>query len=101
MVQTYYESIGRNGNFLLNIPVDHRGLIHEADSAAMMQLRQQIKLDFKEDLIYKATLKASNERGNNYGVDRLKDREKASYWATAEEVNSAEIEIKFDARRIE
>ncbi len=97
LVQTYYESIGRNGNFLLNIPVDHRGLIHEADSAAMMQLSQQIKLDFKEDLIYKATLSASNERGNNYGVDRLKDREKASYWATAEEVNSAEIEIKFDA----
>ena len=97
LVQTYYESIGRNGNFLLNIPVDHRGLIHEADSAAMMQLSQQIKLDFKEDLIQKATLKASNERGNNYGVDRLKNREKASYWATAEGVNSAEIEIQFDA----
>ena len=97
LVQTYYESIGRNGNFLLNIPVDNRGLIHEADSAAMMQLSQQIKLDFKEDLIYKATLSASNERGNNYGVDRLKDREKASYWATAEGVNSAEIEIKFDS----
>jgi alpha-L-fucosidase len=36
LMETYYNSIGRNGTLLLNFPIDTRGLIHENDEKAAL-----------------------------------------------------------------
>jgi alpha-L-fucosidase len=36
LMETYYNSIGRNGTFLLNFPIMPNGLIHENDEKADM-----------------------------------------------------------------
>lgn len=50
LMKIYYGSIGRNGNLLLNIPVDRRGLIHGNDSARLMEFKNQIDKNFEENI---------------------------------------------------
>ena len=44
LLDIYYKSVGRNANLLLNLPVDRRGLVHENDVAALMELRKTLLL---------------------------------------------------------
>ena len=98
LIRTYYESIGRNGNFLLNLPVDTRGLVHEADVAQLMALKQQIDKDFKDELGQEAKAFASNERGksSSYCARMVNDGNPDTYWATDDGVTSGSIELQFD-----
>lgn len=98
LVDTYYESVGRNGNFLLNLPVDARGLVHETDERQLIRLREQIEADFAKELASEAKISATNVRGNNetYGPNNTTDGNKASYWATDDGVTSASLTADFD-----
>ena len=42
-MDTYYNSIGRNGTLLLNFPIDAKGLIHENDEKAALGICQSSK----------------------------------------------------------
>ncbi len=46
----YLKSVGRGANFLLNMPPDRRGLIHENDSAALMQFKKLRDESFSKNL---------------------------------------------------
>ena len=46
----YYQSVGHNTNLILNIPIDRRGRVHPADSAAMMALKKRIDQTFSTNL---------------------------------------------------
>ena len=43
LFEIYLQSVGRGANLLLNVPPDPRGLIHEADSAALMGFYEKRK----------------------------------------------------------
>ena len=47
----YLKSVGRGANLLLNVPPDKRGLIHEADSAALIQFRRLRDESFSTNLL--------------------------------------------------
>ncbi|MBM1106191.1 alpha-L-fucosidase [Aurantibacter crassamenti] len=99
LVRTYYESIGRNGNFLLNLPVDSRGLVHEKDVEQLMTLKTQIDKDFAKELTTSgAKISASNVRGNssNYAAENAIDGNPETYWATDDGVVSGTLTIAFD-----
>lgn len=51
LMDLYYRSVGQNANFLLNVPADTRGLIHESDVAALMGFKALRDKAFKRDLI--------------------------------------------------
>ncbi|MFM1879153.1 MAG: hypothetical protein RLZZ241_2019 [Bacteroidota bacterium] len=97
LVRTYYESIGRNGNFLLNLPVDKRGVVHETDAARILALKQQIDLDFETELGKSANATASNTRGNSrrFGANLVNDNNPNTYWATDDGVHSGSLELEF------
>jgi alpha-L-fucosidase len=94
----YFKSVGRNGNLLLNLPVDRRGLVHENDSAALMQLRKYLDESFALNLAKNKTVKVSSSRGNStqYSGKNLTDANSKTYWATDDEVKNAEIEIDLE-----
>lgn len=46
----YYQSVGHNTNLILNIPIDRRGLVHPADSTAMLQLKSRLDQTFTRAL---------------------------------------------------
>ncbi|MCV9927533.1 alpha-L-fucosidase [Flavobacterium sp. LS1R49] len=98
MVDIYYESIGRNANLLLNLPVDRRGLVHENDEARLKELVATIKEDFKTELLSGSKVSADNVRGNNteFAAKNAIDGNKNTYWATDDNVKTASIVFEFD-----
>lgn len=98
LVRTYYESIGRNGNFLLNLPVDTRGLVHENDVAKLMALKKQLDADFKVELAQSTKLTASNIRGGDmtYAPTKVNDGDNSTYWATDDGVTKASLTLEFE-----
>jgi alpha-L-fucosidase len=50
----YFESVGRNTNLLLNIPIDRDGLVNPADSIALMQLRARLDATFSQNIALKS-----------------------------------------------
>lgn len=50
LLKVYYGSVGGNANFLLNVPPDKRGLIHEHDAARLKQLGDALRDNFRVNL---------------------------------------------------
>lgn len=97
LVDIYYESVGRNSNLLLNLPVDTRGLVHENDIERLMALKEQIDKDFVTNLALSARVQASNTRGNaaDFAPDRVADGDPETYWSTDDGVTQGVIELVF------
>jgi alpha-L-fucosidase len=92
----YYKSAGRSANLLLNLPVDRRGLVHENDSAALMQLRQRLDATFTNNLAAGQTAVAENIRGKakEYAAAHLLDGNNSTYWTTDDAVKTAVVEVQ-------
>ncbi len=90
----YYYSVGRNANLLLNLPVDRRGLVHENDIQALMELRGRLDSTFNNGFAAEARVKASNSRGKGFRPARLTDGYNNTYWTTKDEVKEATLRIK-------
>ena len=69
LMEIYYNSVGRNGLLLLNVPPDTRGRIPAEDSAVLVAFRAERDRIFSKDLAQGAVVKAYCEYG-----DRLKDK---------------------------
>ncbi|WP_242921198.1 alpha-L-fucosidase [Pontibacter liquoris] len=85
----YYNSVGRNGVLLLNIPPDTRGLVHESDVRSLQgwpQLRQET---FHTNLAAKAKITSAN--GKN--AKALRDGKYTSYWTTRGSDTTAVLEL--------
>lgn len=95
LIKTYYESIGRNGNFLLNLPVDTRGLVNEEDEKQLMALKKQLDKDFAVDLAQDKMVSATDTRGNSsdFGPQNINDTNPESYWATNDSIKQAALTI--------
>jgi alpha-L-fucosidase len=95
LLDIYYHSVGRNANMLLNIPVDPRGLIHETDSARLMELAEALKSDFAKDLAFGKKATASNVRGKSkqFAPALANDNNPATYWATGDSIKKASLTI--------
>ncbi len=98
LMDTYYNSIGRNGTLLLNFPIMPNGLINEIDENAALKLAQAVKEEFAINLANNKKAEASNVRGNakKFGADKAIDGNKDSYWATDDSVKTASLTIDFD-----
>jgi alpha-L-fucosidase len=97
LMDTYYNSIGRNGTLLLNFPIMPNGLIHENDEKAALEFAKAVKEAFAVNLVEKAKAQASNVRGNvkEFGADKAIDGDKDTYWATDDDVTKASLTINF------
>ncbi|MBS9766605.1 MAG: alpha-L-fucosidase [Flavobacteriaceae bacterium] len=98
LVDIYYHSVGRNGNLLLNFPINKKGLISENDIAHLQQMTQILKEDFADNLAKNTKVKASNVRGNDskYEAKNVIDTDKNTYWATDDDVKEASLTLRFD-----
>jgi alpha-L-fucosidase len=97
LMDTYYNSIGRNGTLLLNFPIMPNGLIHENDEKAAIEFAKAVKEAFAVNLVEKAKAQASNVRGNakEFDADKAIDGDKDTYWATDDNVIKASLTIDF------
>lgn len=101
----YCVSTGRGASFLLNVPPDRRGLIHEADAASLRGFGRIMNATFANNLAAGAKVKATNTR-HGYDPKHLLNDKPGSYWAADENNNESEIvftlrrEAKFDLVRV-
>ena len=98
LLDIYYNSIGRNASFLLNFPVDTRGLIHEKDVEQVMKLAKTIESDFANNLVAGQKVEASNIRGNSkkYKAENVTDGNPETYWATDDNIIISSLTIDFE-----
>lgn len=95
LMEIYYKSIGQNSSLLINFPVDRRGLIHEKDEEAILRMADKIKEDFAVNLAKEASLTATANRGEGFGVENLSDGDFDTYWSTPDGQIQAAVEIDF------
>ena len=94
LTDLYYRSVGHNGTFLLNFPVDKDGLIHPIDSAHAVDYHKLVAAELSNNLLKKVSIKASNVRDKKlYGTQNLTDGNYDTYWATEDGVTTASLEI--------
>lgn len=82
LIDNWYHSVGMNGNFLLNLPPDRRGLIHENDIKRLTELKKYLDDAFTINHAEKASANASNTRGKAFSAKKAIDENPETYWAT-------------------
>lgn len=95
LVDIWYHSVGRNGNLLLNLPPDRRGLIHENDIARLAELRRYLDRAFSTNYAAGGKAEASHVRSRRYGASHVLDGDPDTYWAADEGVLRASLDIEF------
>ncbi|MFC2118051.1 alpha-L-fucosidase [Bacteroidota bacterium] len=98
LIDNWYHSVGMNGNFLLNLPPDQRGLIHENDVKRLMELKSYLDQAFSVNYAEGGKASASNYRGNSkqFNASRTIDEDAETYWTTDDDIRKASIEIDFE-----
>lgn len=94
----YFRSVGQNSSFLLNVPPDRRGLLHENDVAALAQFGSFIKGLYAKDFARGATVVASTSRGRGFEGGRVTDGKDATYWAAPDGQVSATLEFNMKSQ---
>jgi alpha-L-fucosidase len=95
LMETYFNSIGRNGSLLLNFPIMPNGLIHPNDEKGALGFAKAVKDAFAVNLATKSKATASNVRGNSKQFDAANaiDGNNETYWATGDDVTKASLII--------
>ncbi len=97
LLDLYFKSVGRGGNLDLGLSPDTRGLLHDNDVESLKAFGEILKETFAENLVKKASISASNVRGDNklFSADKLIDANRYSYWATDDDVTKAEVLLEW------
>ena len=94
LTDLYYRSVGHNGTFLLNFPVDREGLIHPTDSANAAQWHERICRELGNNLLKGAKFSASDTQNKAFAPQKMGDGIWETYWAPKDETTAADIVIK-------
>jgi len=97
LLHIYYQSVGGNATFLLNLPPDQRGLIHENDAARMAELGKMLASTFEQNLALNVQAAASERMDVDYDASRTVDGNKHTFWSPMEGTEWAEVEIDLGA----
>jgi alpha-L-fucosidase len=93
LLDLYYESVGRGASFLLNVPPDRRGRIHESDEASLRGFRRLLDATLARDLARGARASASNVRGQDarFAAANVLDAKRDTYWSTDDAAAAPEL----------
>ena len=95
LMEIYYNSVGRNGLLLLNVPPDTAGRIAPEDSAVLVAFRAERDRIFSNDLAQGAKASGSHLKGLPYKAGNVLDTAYHTYWAAADTQSS--ITLTFDS----
>ena len=95
LMEIYFNSVGRNGLLLLNVPPDTRGRIPAEDSAVLVAFRAERDRIFSHDLAQGAKVRALSRLGHS--AKNVLDTSYNTYWAAT--TNEPYITIELDTVR--
>ena len=82
LVDIFYSSIGRNGNLILNLSPDNRGLVPDDQISALSQMGEIVRATFAGDLAAGARLSADHA-APGHGAASAHDGKLDSWWEAA------------------
>lgn len=91
----YLKSVGRGAALDLGIAPDTRGLLDPEDIASLEGFGKLVRNSFKDNLAKSAKIKASNTRGKSFSLKNLVDDDRATYWATSDDITTPELLISW------
>ncbi len=95
LVKLWFNSIGRNAGFLLNLPPDRRGLIHKNDVDSIFEFNRIMKESMAVNLAQNAKVTATSAReGCSPELMLVADEDK--FYAPADECKMPTVELGFD-----
>ncbi len=89
----YYNSVGGNATFLLNLAPNTKGLIPSEDVQVLNEFGTFLKTEFKNNLICNATLQASNCAADS-SIEHVREDNYRSYFAATN--SNCTVDIKFN-----
>ncbi|MFC3813220.1 alpha-L-fucosidase [Lacihabitans lacunae] len=97
LMDTYYNSVGRNGTLLLNFPIMPNGLIHPTDEKNVLAFAEARKEAFANNLTKNAIASASEVRCKSSTFNSLMavDDDPESFWATNDNTKDATLTLRF------
>ena len=94
LMNIYYNSVGGNATFLLNIPPTTEGLFHENDVKRLHEIGEYLEKAFSENLTEKAVITIDSIAAGSDVKSLLRDSYD-SYYTTEKGINKAEIILTF------
>ncbi|MCF8325235.1 MAG: alpha-L-fucosidase [Leadbetterella sp.] len=97
LMDTYYNSVGRNGTLLLNFPIMPNGLIHETDEKNVLDFAKARKEAFEKNILKNTKIQASNVRAKSsqFSAQKAIDNDAKTYWATDDDLTSGSLTVIF------
>ncbi|CAH2060346.1 unnamed protein product [Thlaspi arvense] len=99
LLDIYYDSVGRNCLFLLNVPPNTSGLISEQDIKVLEEFREMKKSIFSNNLARKATVVNSTsvrgDQSSQFGPENVLEEGLEKYWAPEEKQKEWELRFEF------
>ncbi len=96
LVDIYYRSIGRNGNLILNLSPDNRGLIPDDQLDALSRMAAVIKDTFATNLVAGAKIVADNA-SDSHGPSQALDGNLDTWWEAAPGRTNATLTLTLTA----
>ena len=99
LVDLYFGSVGHGASFLLNLPPDRRGQLHENDVESLQQFRVIMDATFTRNLAANASITASNTRGGDdrWAPRNVLDSNRNTYWAPDDDPGDTSLIIDLGA----
>jgi len=97
LIDLYYQSVGRNGNMLLNLPPDTRGLIPDNQVANLRLMAQVVGETFARNLATGATIGADRSAPERQPAKAL-DGDIDTWWEAAPGARQATITLNLPSR---
>jgi alpha-L-fucosidase len=103
LVDLYFASVGHGASFLLNLPPDRRGQLHENDVYSLRTYGQILKRMFSVNYAQGALASASVVRlagpGEDFSPAQVLDSDRYSYWATPDGTEQATLTLELQGTR--
>ncbi|MDR2982716.1 MAG: alpha-L-fucosidase [Puniceicoccales bacterium] len=92
LLDLYIKSVGRNASFLLNVPPNKQGMLHENDVASLKEFGQRLRDIYGKNLAAGATITASSTLDGT-SAKAVVDRKYETYWEAAPWTTPVTLEI--------
>ena len=90
-MEIYYNSVGANASFLLNIPPTPEGKIHEKDVETLLAMGAQLEIDFRENLAEGSVITDNRRLDDKHSGQMALSCDPEEYWHSGDNPNGAEL----------
>ncbi|MBQ2842447.1 MAG: alpha-L-fucosidase [Clostridia bacterium] len=91
LMEIYYNSVGANASFLLNIPPTPEGKIHEKDIETLLSMGAQLEIDFNENLADDSVMTDSQHLDEKHTGQMALSHNPNEYWHSGENPEGSEL----------